>query len=344
MRSRVLFIAAGIGFLAVSCAPAVSPVRSGGGPAVCSHSVTLDRFSDVLDRTTFQDTYVGNLSALAVDTDGQIAALSDRSSLFTLDAATLRPTGVRALADGAGHPLDSEGLAVDADGTRLVTSEVEPSVRRYTSEGKLVGELPVPGRLRVAPAGRAHKNQTFEGLTLVPDGRTLIASMEGPLEGDGKDVVRFQTWDRAAAGFRIGGQFGYRIDQDLGVAEIAALDDGRLLVVERGFTGGFGNTVRLYLTDPRPASDTSTVETLTREPGVRLADKTLLADIGHCPSLGATARQPQPNPLLDNIEGMTVTAHHPDGSLGLLMVSDNNQNPNQTTRLYLMMVRPPRTD
>ena len=80
-------------------------------------------------------------------------------------------------------------------------------------------------------------------------------------------------------------------------------------MLERGFTAGVGNTVRLYAADPRGATDTGGVDVLTGQDGdgVRLVRKTLLADLVNCPSLGATAKQPQPNPLLDNIEGMAVT-------------------------------------
>ncbi|MGA5354681.1 esterase-like activity of phytase family protein [Streptomyces thermodiastaticus] len=322
-------------------AAATSHLRqSAGRPAhACSPSVSLDRFSDALDKTTYQGTYVGNLSALAVDRDGSLLALDDRSSLFSLGARTLRPQRVVRLADEQGAELDSEGLAVDRDGTRLITSETEPSVRRYTPDGKLLDRLPVPDALRVAPAGRATANQTFEGLTLLPGGHTLLASMENALSGDSPDLVRFQTWTRTAGGhWRLGAQYAYRVDAGLGVPEVQATPDGRLLVLERGFTEGVGNTVRLYLADPRHASDTRRVENLTGQPGVRLIRKTLLADIADCPSLGATAKQPQPNPLLDNIEGMAVTGR--DGNrLKVLLVSDDNQNDAQTTRFYHLRVR-----
>jgi hypothetical protein len=76
---------------------------------------------------------------------------------------------------------------------------------------------------------------------------------------------------------------------------------------------------------------------------VRLIGKSLLADLGDCPSLGATAKQPQPNPLLDNVEGITITGRAPGGRLRLLLVSDDNQNPAQITRLYSLTVRLPRS-
>ncbi|MFI9394659.1 esterase-like activity of phytase family protein [Streptomyces bauhiniae] len=302
------------------------------GTKACSASVAIDSFSDALDKTTYDGTYVGNLSALAVDRDGSLTALSDRSTLFRLDAKG--PTAAVTLPGD----LDSEGLAIDRDGSRLVTSETEPSVRRYSRAGKLLERLPVPPDLRVAPAGRATANQTFEGLTLLPGGHTLLAAMEYALAGDTPGTVRFQTWTRDHGRFRLGAQYAYRTGgPSLGVPEVQATPDGRLLVLERGFEAGVGNTVRLSLADPRHATDTSRVEHLTGQPGVRPMSKTPLADLADCPTLGATARQPQPNPLLDNIEGMAVTGGA--RTLKVLLVSDDNQNPAQTTRLYRLRVR-----
>jgi hypothetical protein len=322
--------------------PAAAPAFS--GSHACSPYVRIDGFSDALDKTTFDGTFVGNLSSLAVDTDGSVAALSDRSSLFSLDRAALRPRSVVPLADEQGQPLDSEAIVVDRDGTRLITSEVEPSIRRYDRAGHIVGRLPVPGSLAVAPAGRATTNLTFEGLAQQPGGHTLIASMEGALSGDSPGLLRFQTWHRGSADgdYRLSRQYGYRADTGLGVSEIAATGDGRLLVLERGFTAGVGNTVRLYLADPAHATDVAATTYLTGQPGIHLIRKTLLADIGACPSLGATAKQPQPNPLLDNIEGLAVLAHGPDHRLRLLLVSDDNQNQAQITRLYSLTARLPR--
>ncbi|MGW2460738.1 esterase-like activity of phytase family protein [Streptomyces sp. NPDC001761] len=340
MRLRTLLATLTAGLAAATCLAAAGPAAAG-TPArhACSAAVSIDRFSDALDKTTYEGTFVGNFSALAVDRDGSLAALADRSSLFRLDARTLRPRAAVRLADEQGADLDSEGLVVDRDGTRLVSSETEPSVRRYSRDGTILERLPVPPALRVAPAGRATANQTFEGLTLLPGGHTLLASMEYALAGDSAGIVRLQTWTRHHGRFTLGAQYAYRTDTGLGVPEVQATPDGRLLVLERGFTAGVGNTVRLYLADPRHATDTSGTENLTGQPEVRLVGKTLLADIAACPSLGATAKQPQPNPLLDNIEGMTITGRDRTGRLKVLLVSDDNQNAAQTTRFYYLRVR-----
>jgi hypothetical protein len=322
-------------------------------PQACSASVGINGFSDALDKTTFDGTFVGNLSALAMDSHGRLNALSDRSALFTLSGHTLddlAPQKVVPLADENGQPLDSEAMANDSDGTHLIASEVEPSIRRYSNDGtKILGSLPVPAPLRVAPAGRATSNLTFEGLALQPGGRTLVASMEGALSGDDPNTVRFQTWERRGphSDFELGPQYAFHVDTDaegtvLGVSDIAPTGDGRLLVLERGFTAGVGNTVRLYLADPSHATDVSRVKDLTGQRSIKPIKRTLLADIGDCPSLGATAKQPQQNPLLDNIEGMAVTGQGPGGTLKLMLVSDDNQGANQFTRFYSLDARIPR--
>ncbi|MEV7975066.1 esterase-like activity of phytase family protein [Streptomyces sp. NPDC086519] len=349
MRLRTVLATVTAGLAAATCLSAAGSANAvATGTAVantaaahaCSPSVSLDGFSDALDKTTFGGYFVGNLSALAVDQDGSLAALADRSYLFDLDAQTLAPKKVVGLADENGAVLDSEGLVVDRDGTRLITSETEPSIRRYSVDGKILDRLPVPPSLLVSPAGRATTNQTFEGLTLLNGGRTLLASMEYAISGDTAGIVRFQTWQRTKGDhFEPSAQYAYRTDDPtLGVPEVQALPDGRLLVLERGFTSGVGNAVRLFLADPRHATDTSGIENLTGQAGVRLVRKTLLTDIASCPSLGATAKQPQPNPVLDNIEGMVVTGRA-KGAYKVLLVSDDNQNAVQTTRFYRLSVR-----
>jgi hypothetical protein len=305
--------------LATATACSGAPAATSVPPAPCSPAVAIAGFSDALDGATYgaRRTYpLTGLSGLAVDRDGSLLALSDRSVLFTLDPRSREPRAATPLADGAGEALDAEALAVDADGTRLVASEAPPAILRFDTDGRLVGRLDVPPDL----AARAARNDALEGVAVLAPDR-VVAAMEGPLAGDDPGVRRFPTW----TGSEPGPTFSYRPDPGLDVAELAATGDGRLLVVERSFTPGVGNTVHLALADPRG-------DTLARTP---------LADLGACPDLGAPTQQAQANPLLDNVEGMTVLGRTPDGALRVLLVSDDNQNAEQTTRLYDLEVRLP---
>ncbi|MDX6353569.1 MAG: hypothetical protein QOF98_472 [Streptomyces sp.] len=355
MRPRLLPLAASLLTAVASLAVTVPAAHAGTGSDLtrtagtganaCSPSVDITGFSDQLDKTTFDGVPVSELSGLTYDTNGRLLAVADGSYLFALDSRTKEPVSVLPLATADGQGLDSEAVAVDRDGTRLVTDENQPSILRITRSGAVVGSLPVPDALKVAPAGRATHNLTFEGLALLPGDRTLVASMEGALSGDGATVRRFQTWQRVGNTdtFRLGPQYAFQADAGLNISDITSTGDGRLVVVERGYTSGVGNTVRLYVTDLSRASDVSGVETVAdAQPGVRFASHTLLADIGACPSLGATAKQPQPNPLLDNIEGAVVSGHTRDGRVQLLLVSDDNESAVQVTRLYELTARLPR--
>ncbi|MFV2177779.1 esterase-like activity of phytase family protein [Actinomadura sp. LOL_016] len=347
---RLLVPAAGLllgGGLAAPAA-ASAPPRA----AACSPSASLLGFSDALDKTSLDGTAVAGLSALAVTRPGRAVALVDNigttpARMYDLSLrprhrgphATARGVTTLRRPDGApytGADLDGEGLVVERGGrTVLVGSETEPSIRRFDGrDGRQRAELPVPERFRVAPAGDAVGNQTFEALTATPDGRTLYAGMEGALAGDGANrIVRYAG--RSGGAYRPAAQYAYTTDPGLGLVELVALRDGGLLALERGWTSGVGNTVRVYRTSTRGAKD---VTSRSAEPSSALR-KRLLVDLAACPPSGATAKQPQPNPLLDNVEGMALGGRTWHGRRVLYLVSDDNGGATQITRVYALAVR-----
>jgi hypothetical protein len=340
MDPRALALsAAALGALAAAGPAAAAPAPA--APAVCSPNASLLSYSDALDKTTFAGTQVGGLSALTLGDGRRARALVDNQGTTPARVYDLRLDDRRGgaevkrvtflkQADGTGYTgqtLDGEGLVALPDGTFLVSSETEPSIKRFDRRGRQIGELPVPPELRVAPAGGAATNLTLEGLGISPDDRDLYAAMEGPVAGDPADQRRILHYRADRRGnWTLAGQLLYTADPGLGISEVQVADEGQLVVLERGFTAGVGNTVRVYQTWLKGATDTVS------------AAKTLLVDLADCPPSGAANPGTQANPLLDNVEGMALGDDLPGGRLELRLISDDNFSAGQVTRLYRLSV------
>ena len=337
--------------------------RTGAGVEApdCAPGVDFLGFSDALDKTTFEGTNVGGLSALTydrrqdvyyslVDNEGETPA-----RFYTLDVPLSRSglgdssiLDVTFLEDASGQPFtganfDGEGLAVTRRGDLFASSETEPSIRRFSPDGELVDELPVPEKFLVAPVGEAEANRTFESLSLSPNGRNLYTAVEEPLASDGqtedgRSRIRILHYEKGPEGFESAEEFFYLTEPGQGVVEIVALSGRELLVLERGFVAGEGNTVRIFRVSLKGAEDVSAEPTLD-SPDLEPVEKELLVDLADCPASGATTPGTQTNPLLDNFEALTLGPRLPGGQRALLLVSDDNFSEGQVTRILALGAR-----
>lgn len=321
-----------------------------GGPGFCPPRAVAYHFSDALDKVSYGGATVGGLSDIAYDRHlGSFVSsvdnhLDDPSRLWfyrDVDHPRIwRDPLVLKAPDGTpytGATADNEGLAVLPDGRFLVSSETEPSIRIFGTDGVQQSELNVPSRFRVAPNGEATANATLEGLTITPDGRTVVAAMEGRLSGDAPgngapaSYRRFLVYTEQSGRFELTKQLGYKVDDGLRISEVQAYTGGKLLIMEAAYAPATGNTIKLYaVTDGAAAPDVSSIANLSTAPAA-VAKKTLIADVTACPTLGATAKQVQTNPLLDNYEGMITKpiGHH---LYQVVLISDDNFGPTQITR------------
>jgi hypothetical protein len=333
---------------------------------LCRPSAVAVNYSDALDKLVIGDAQLGGLSDLAWDRHTRSYAATvdnhddDPSRVWFLRGLSSNPQPVGdpvvlKRADGTpytGQTADNEGLVVLPDGRFVVSSEVEPSIRIFSAAGTEEQSLPVPQRFAVAPAGQAQQNATFEGLTADRSGRTILASTEGTLSGDTGDGTfrRILVYSRnngrdgrdhghGEAGYRVSKQIGYRVDKGMRIPEIQEYAPGKLLIMEAAYDSETGNTVKLYAASLAGARDVSRIKDLADAPQ-RVLRKKLVADVTRCPDLGATSKEPQLNPLMDNYEAM-ATAPLRGRLYAVTLLSDDNFSPTQTTRVLNLIIRLP---
>ncbi|MFT4266721.1 MAG: esterase-like activity of phytase family protein [Xenophilus sp.] len=280
-----------------------------------------------------------------------------------------RLTGVVPLQQAGGMPwpshrhapasvpvLDPEALRLRPDtGTLLWSTDGDvgrgfgPALYESARDGRLLREFALPAMFRPDPSGRRgpRDNKGLEGLALTPDGRFAWLAMEAALAQDGPlptvdaagGPCRFTQIDLASG--QAVRQIAYVPDAiplrpavpgahaDNGVSEALMIDAHRLLVLERCYALGRGNSLRLYEIDTRAGSDTLALDTL-RPGNHRPAPKRLLADFAR---LGLSR--------LDNTEALCWGPPLPDGRRRLLAVSDDNFNPAQITQFALFAFTEP---
>lgn len=246
-----------------------------------------------------------------------------------------------------GELPDPEGLRFIPGSRTLVWSSegdigrgLDPFVREVDLSGAQLRQLSLPAHLHASstPGLGPRNNDTLEGLALSPDGTHLWAAMEGALQQDGAvptttdpgGPCRFTQINLATGQPTL--QRAYVRDPvprasivpgmnaDNGVSEILMLDAHRMLVLERSYAAGIGNSIRLYEVDTRSGSNTLAQNTLV--PGqYQPMSKTLVANFD---TLGLSR--------LDNTEGMAWGPTLHNGNRTLVFVSDDNFNPTQITQ------------
>ena len=346
-----------VGAAVGSTTAAPASVAAAGGfenGRACPPAAVANGYSDALDKLVYHGVTLGGLSSLALDrrANAWVSAVDnhnfDPARIWFFrdlaDPTVVRDPLVLRRPDGTpydGTTSDNEGLAVLPDGNYLVSSETEPSIRIFGRDGVQLASLPVPARFAVTgttPEGEATSNATLEGLTITPSGDRIIAAMEGALSGDvsaSGDATyhRFLVYTDRHGAWRLEKQIAYRADAGMRIPEVAAYREGSLLVEEAAFSPDTGNSVELYaVTGLKHAVDVSDVENLSDAPDDAVG-KRLVANLVDCPTLGAPSKETQVNPLLDNFEGMAITGARASGRTGVSLISDDNFNPLQTTRL-----------
>ncbi len=255
-----------------------------------------------------------------------------------------------------GLRFDPEAIRASGRGSFFLSDEYGPSIFEFDARGRQIGELTIPARFGILnpaanpedelpPANTSgrYPNKGMECLAISADGETLFGLMQGSLFQDGaldlehKRVgvnLRLLEIQRKTGATR---EFTYQLDHpDNGCSEIESIAPGRFLVIERdGKPGLPGNVKRLYEIDLSEATDISRIDSLpsTDLPtGVRPVTKRLFLDLLD-PKWGLVGET-----FPAKIEGIAFGPRRKDGSRLLLISSDNDFKPEESTRVFAFSV------
>ena len=175
-------------------------------------------------------------------------------TLVTIDGQPLPPSD---------HGLDSEGLVALRDGTFWVSDEYGPFLIHFDAKGRELERLsPFNGTLPHELSLRS-PNQGMEGLTVTPDGSTLVGIMQSALatpglEGSAKMVplTRIIAVNLATKAMK---EYLYPLanpqDTKVAVSEITALSDTEFLIDERDGELEPAANKKIYVADISKATD-----------------------------------------------------------------------------------------
>lgn len=259
-----------------------------------------------------------------------------------IDAAGLKSVSIAGhvtLQDEHGKAFEPQG--VDPEALRLVEGDIywtsegggraqlPPSVRVSRRDGAAVRIFDLPSGFAPVADGSSgpRENLSFEAMAIMPDGDVLAATevalqqdgpMSGLTEGSRARILRYDGMSGKAKA-----QYLYPVaaiprasakpdKAMIGLSEMIALEDGRLLTIERSFAEGRGNDIKIFMIDLADATDVSDIPSLaeTEERVVPVRKSEVL-------DLNGLGLEP------DNIEAMAIGKAR-DGTEILLLAADNN--------------------
>ena len=261
----------------------------------------------------------------------------DRENGKVLNASLSEPEGMKERrAKGENTKRDCEGVAYFPDkNTVFVSGEEEQRILEYTIEGRLTGrELAIPS---IMQRNKIVSNLGFEALTYNDEQKRFWTTTESTLPADGKQSsphnplihnrLRFVSFDNTLKPVE---SFVYQMDllkatnksatSLYGVPSLLALDDGRIIVMER--EGCFpkqqyGSWVRikLYVVNPKLSKPISLDTPMARVEDDSVMSKELICEFVTRLRLGSMN--------LSNYEGMCLGPNLNDGRQTLILIADS---------------------
>ena len=233
--------------------------------------------------------------------------------------------------------MDNEGIAyVSSSGTLFVSAEADQCIKEYDLDGNPTGRsLTIPADMAV---DKISSNKGFESLTYNATTELFWTTTESELTKDAAmpGLLRLQSFGND---LKVASRYLYQMDAPsktseeaaaassyvFGVPALAAMDDGRIIVLEREVFVASGSvvekamnsftTMKLYVV--KPSAD-----------GSGILRKTLLKSFSTQPLSSNFA----------NYEGMCVGPTLSDGSKTLVLIPDSQNGSSGLTQEYVKVI------
>lgn len=207
---------------------------------------------------------------------------------------------------------------------------IKPFVRVMTRDGHFLDEFDIPEKYTPTATTGIRNNLAFESLTFSSSTSLVFTATENALLPDGPAASTDSGSPvRVLALYRHFGtpahEFIYQTDPVVdtpipadgfstnGLVELLTVAPYSMIAVERSFSVGVGNRIKIYQTDWNEATDVIDLASV-KDTQITPMTKKLLLDLN---DLGIT---------LDNIEGISFGPRLSTGERTLILVSDNNFN------------------
>ncbi len=307
--------------------------------AACTMAVAQPRMVKMHRQHSFDESVpAGNYSGITRVADNDYAVVSDKADdgfmLFTIDidrkTGNIKNVRLKQTLTNQSAGRDAEDITFFAPAqTLFLSGESDNQALEYDMSGKRTGR-----KLKMPKAFTGAGNRYgVEALTYNAKTHTFWATTESTLKGDGrqaaadnhvKNKLRLQAFDEHLAP---AGQYFYVMDAPvakkktnryaMGCSALTALDDGRLLVLEREFyvpgskLGAFVNN-KIYVVFPQKKDR---VPTGTPWDEKKVIEKTLLCEWRTHLTLFEQS--------IANYEGMCLGPQLDNGDQVILLVSDS---------------------
>lgn len=252
----------------------------------------------------------------------------------------------------AKNTCDPESIRFDRSNHTLLWSsegiynKIQPAVNRIDKRGNYISTLPLPKQFIYSndTNNGLHSNEAIEGISLANHNKDLWIVNESPAYQDGPQAKPYHTRSPLRLSLidtktgKVKKQFAYMLEPVAdapekptdfyinGVSELLSINDSTLLIIERSYTKGMHNTIRIYEASINGATDVKSMSGL-KEATYTPVRKKLITNL----------KQTGLN-YIDNIEGVTFGKPLPNGHQTLIFVSDNNFSSQQQTQIIICEV------